>query len=323
MKSITKTSISNEQIIRLAKRGFGAEAVVEDISELKDGFFNTAYLVSINGRKTVLKVSPPGDVGVMRYEKNLMSNEVAVLRAMKGTGKIPVPGVLYYGTDRDIIGNEYFFMEFVQGLPMNNIQEKLTEAQKQRISRQLGIIAKEISDIPSQYFGDISDSEKQFPTWKEAFHFMIAELLEDARDKAVELPMSFGEITEAINKYGDTLEQVEKAVLVHKDLWMGNIFVDGEGAEIKGIVDCERAVYGDMLLEPVCGFLLEDSCFMTNFYGKSELTADENIRTILYRIYLFLIMIIECSFRRYQDDWLEKWAREQLETAWSDLGKLK
>ncbi len=323
MKSITKTNISKEQIIYLVKKGFGQEAVADDIVELEEGFFNTAYLVTVNGTKTVLKVAPPKDVAVMRYEKNLMRNEVTVLRAMSETGKIPVPRVLYYDTDRDMIDNEYFFMEFVQGSPMNNIHENLTEVQKQQVSEQLGKIAKEITNVYSEYFGDISNKEKQFPTWKEAFNFMIAELVKDAREKEAQLPIAYDEIGMLFNKHSHVLDKVEKASLVHKDLWMGNIFIDEHTAEIKGIVDCERAVYGDVLLEPVCGFLLEDSVFMNNFYGKAELTSDEKIRTMLYRFYLLLIMIIECSFRLYEDDWLEKWAREQLGAAIADLAGLQ
>ena len=115
------------------------------------------------------------------------------------------------------------------------------------------------------------------------------------------------------------LNKVEKACLLHKDLWKGNIFVDPQTAKIQGIVDCERAIYGNVLLELVCGELLQDTIFLNNFIGRTYLEKDEQIRTVLYRIYLYLILVIECSFRQYDLEDSDKWAREQLDKALEEL----
>nr|WP_312291943.1 hypothetical protein [Clostridium chromiireducens] len=44
MVSITKTKVLNEQIIKMTKRAFGEDVVVQDIIELKGGFFNAVYI---------------------------------------------------------------------------------------------------------------------------------------------------------------------------------------------------------------------------------------------------------------------------------------
>jgi len=320
MDSLTKTSISNEQIAQMVRKAFGENTTINEIKELKEGFFNTAYMLTLgDDTKTVLKVSPPKDITVMRYEKNIMENEVHVLNTIFSSGTVPVPKVLCYDRARDIIDNEYFFMEFLQGSPLNNIYDEFTQQQQNSISTELGIYAKRITDIKSEYFGDISQENKQFTTWSEAFLFMIKELLDDAKDNKVKLPYDYNEIYKMIENKRDVLNMVEKASLVHKDMWQGNIFVDPQTAKIQGIVDCERAVYGDMLLELVCGFLSEDTIFINNFIGRSYLEKDEQFRLILYRIYLYLIMIIECSYRQYPSDDLENWARGQLNEAFEDL----
>lgn len=301
-------------------KAFGENAAVKEIKELKDGYFNTAYLVTLmENQKVVLKVSPPKDVTVMRYEKNIMTNEVHVLNKIYASGDVPVPKVLCYDQDRDIIDNEYFFMEFIQGFPLNNIYDELTETQRNSISLELGRYAKQITGLKSEHFGDILQKDKQYNTWSEAFLFMIKELLDDAKDKKVQLPYGHNQIYQIIEKNQNVLNKVEKACLLHKDLWKGNIFVDPQTAKIQGIVDCERAIYGDVLLELVCGELLQDTIFLNNFIGRTYLEKDEQIRTVLYRIYLYLILVIECSFRQYDLEDSDKWAREQLDKALEEL----
>jgi len=88
-----------------------------------------------------------------------------------------------------------------------------------------------------------------------------------------------------------------------------------------GIVDCERAIYGDTLLELVCGFLLDDENFMKSYTGGVALEKDEKIRIVLYQIYLYLIMVIECSYRQYSDESSSEWANTQLQVALTDLQK--
>lgn len=320
MSSITKTNISNENIVNIVKKAFGENTAINKIKEIKEGFFNTAYCLTIQGnQKIVLKVSPPKHVRVMRYEKDIMENEIEVLKILSSTVNVPVAKVLYYDGARDLIENEYFFMEYIEGLPLDNIYDELNEVQRNCISSELGKYVKQITGIKSDFFGDISKKDKQFSTWSETFLFMIKELLDDAKDIRVKLPYDYNTIYNLIKKYSDILDKVEKASLVHKDLWKGNIFVNPQNPEITGILDFERAIYGDILLEPVCGFLLHDTVFMNSFIGRTYLEEDEKVRSIIYSIYLFLIMVIECSYRRYPWENCDKWARKQLLDALEEL----
>lgn len=324
MSSITKTIISKEDIVNIVKKAFGEDTDINIIKEIKQGFFNTAYCLTIKGnQKVVLKVSPPKHVKVMRYEKDIMENEIVVLNKLNSTINVPVAKVLNYDCDRDIIENEYFFMEYIKGTPLDNVYDELTENQRNAISSELGKYVRQITSIKSDYFGDISKKDKQFNTWSEAFLFMIKELLYDARDIRLKLPYEYDTIYNLIDKYSDVLDKVDEASLVHKDLWKGNIFVDTENPEITGILDFERAIYGDALLEPVCGFLLHDTAFMNSFIGRTYLEEDEKIRVIIYSIYIFLIMVIECSYRQYPWENSDKWARKQLTDSLEELMNLK
>lgn len=320
MSSITKTNISKENIVSIVKKAFGEDTVISKIKEIKEGFFNTAYgLIIQDNHKIILKISPPKHAKVMRYEKDIMENEIKVLNILNSKVNVPVAKVLYYDCDRDIIENEYFFMDFIDGTPLDNIYDELTDIQRNSISSQLGKYVKQITSIKSDFFGDISKKNKQFDTWSKAFLFMIKELLDDAKDVRVKLPYGYNTIYHLIEEYSDILDKVKEASLVHKDLWKGNIFVNPHNPEITGVLDFERSIYGDALLEPVCGFLLHDAAFMNSFIGRTYLEEDEKIRSIIYSIYLFLITVIECSYRSYPWENCDKWARKQLVDALDEL----
>ncbi|ERJ11012.1 aminoglycoside phosphotransferase family protein [Haloplasma contractile] len=313
MESITKTKVTTEHIDRMVRKAFGEEIEVANIEELTEGYFNTAYLVTLNnGDKSVLKVSPSEDVTVMSYEKNLMKTEVFTLESIYSIGGIPVPKVLYYDKNKEIINSDYFFMEFVEGKPLNNVRDQLTSEQYNKISSQLGDYAKKINSLDGNYFGSISRVDKRYNTWSDAFLSMIKELLDDAENMNVLLPCKSNELYSMISGYQEVLNKVKKPSLVHKDMWEGNIFIDPKSSRITGIIDCERALFGDPLIEIVCGFLVENKRFMDTYMGKTELNKDEYIRVTLYKVYLFLLMVIEGAYRQYSDNSIENWAREQL-----------
>ncbi len=323
MDSVTKTRLSSIQLAEMVKRAFGNSVIPEQTIELTDGFFNSAYMLKLtNGVKTVLKVSPSREIKVMRYEKNIMHTEVHVLNKLFSLKSIPVPKILYYDRSYDITECEFFFMDFIEGIPLNKLRAELSEAQYKSINAEAGTYAKQIRSIESSYFGYISQDNKRFDSWGDAFINMITELLDDASSMHVVLPCSQQKIYDIANENRDILNIVKIPSLVHKDLWEGNIFVDPTKAKITGIVDFERALYGDSLLEPVCGFLLDSEEFMLNYFGKTSLSHEEKIRAALYKIYLFLLMVIECPFRQYPGDNCDKWQREQLDLALNEIKKL-
>ena len=93
---------------------------------------------------------------------------------------------------------------------------------------------------------------------------------------------------------------------------------------IVGILDHERAFYGDPLIEyGFNGVLLPDFGDPAAFqrgYGKTELTEQERRRRQLYGIHLSLIMIVETVYRKIADPAGYVWAREQLDQTMASFG---
>jgi len=148
---------------------------------------------------------------------------------------------------------------------------------------------------------------------------MIDEILTDAQEKDVSLPYAYDEIRRIYGQYTAILDEVKKPSLVHKDLWEGNIFVDVTTATITGIIDCERALFGDPIMEIDCGLLRGNQDFLLVFLGRDTLTPHEQIRSNLYNVYLYLLIVCEIPFRKYPDPQMEEWGRNQLNRAFDVL----
>ena len=319
MDSVTKRKLEKDTVLQLVKTAFGNDVQVEAINELTDGYFNNSYYILLtHGEKIVLKVAPKDDVKVLRYEKELMKTEVFVLDQISKVN-VPVPKILFKDDRNKIIDSHYFFMEYVEGVPLNSLRDDMSPEIYDAMSGDLGVFAKRISDIKGEYFGFINIKNRRFDKWYDCFRMMISDLMEDAESEKVILPIAKDEALSIIDKNQQHLNEIKSPYLVHKDLWDGNIFVDADNYEITGIIDCERALLGDPLLEPVCGFLDENNIFMKNFYGKTILDDSEKIRVKLYKFYLFLLMVIECPYRQYNEPNFELWARDNLVDSIRDL----
>ena len=163
---------------------------------------------------------------------------------------------------------------------------------------------------------------QRFPTWRQAFLAMLDDLLADGLARRVDLPVDYGTLRAMVGRLAPVLDTVRTPQLVHWDLWDGNIFVDPPSGRITGIIDFERALWGDPLMEFQYR-TLELSPAFARGYGQSLLDSPTAVpRRVLYNIYLYLIMLIECAYRDYETDDQERWARQQLTAALKRLETL-
>jgi aminoglycoside phosphotransferase (APT) family kinase protein len=319
MDSITKTKVSHSQIEAMVTRAFGQAITLVEAKELTEGYFNTGYLITTSDQtKSVLKIGPMPYVQVMRYEKDIMNMEVHVLKQLHTLPNLPSPTVLFHDTSRELLQSDYFFMSFIQGSALFEVKNQLNETQKATLSKELGHYVKSIGHITSDRFGYILQPDRSYTTWSQCFLSMIDEILLDAQEKEVSLPFDYNEIRRIFKNYETLLDEVKKPSLVHKDLWEGNIFVDVVTTRITGIIDCERALFGDPIMEIDCGLLRGNQDFLFAFLGRT-LTVQEQTRSNLYNVYLYLLIVCEIPFRQYPDAQMEEWGRNQLNRAFEVL----
>ena len=152
-------------------------------------------------------------------------------------------------------------------------------------------------------------------TWRAAFLDMVNAVLADAETFAVKLPRPIADILEWFNARAAVLDEVTTPVLVHFDLWDGNILVEsGPGRHrIAALIDAERAFWGDPLAEFVSlalyGDIERDAAFLDGYRaagGAINFDIAARRRLSLYRAYLYLIMWVETAPRRFGQELLDR-----------------
>jgi aminoglycoside phosphotransferase (APT) family kinase protein len=309
-----KRLLSEQDLAAIIQHAFGQ--ALASSTELTDGWANSAYLVRMrDGREVVVKAAPPDSVVLMDYERGLMETEVSVLRLVKQTGLVPVPEVYIYDVTQTFVDCDYFIMEKLAGEPYNKVKNEYTDEQRAAIERKLGSYNRQINEIKGEQFGLYAPSLEKFATWKAAFSRLMAGVLADGERAGVQLPVSYPAIRAAVAARVDALDEVHEPRLVHWDLWDGNVFV--HAGEITGIIDFERALWGDPLIENYFSHFYQSSAFREGYGADAERSQGEHERRALYDLYMDLIMYIECAYREYEDKEHIEWAREIVEQGWS------
>ncbi|MBT2292101.1 aminoglycoside phosphotransferase family protein [Paenibacillus albidus] len=316
MESYTKAKLEAGQLSQLVEAAFGSEISLVSSKELTGGMFNAAYDLELsNGKAVILKVAPSQEAETLSYEKNIMRTEVEALRLVHKMGMVPVPEVYSYDESLARIPYPYFFMEKIEGEPYNEVKGSLAPETIEEIETALGRYNRAINEVRGNHFGVFNQTAETGTgaSWRDTFGSMMNGLLEDGQRLNVVLPASYEEVQQAIADYLPELDVVTEARLVHWDLWNGNVFV--KDGRIVSIIDWERALWGDVLLEYYFRHF-ENSPGFNQGYGATFDSPNEARRKKLYDLYLDLILVIECYSRQYEDQSHMKWTHENLAESW-------
>jgi aminoglycoside phosphotransferase (APT) family kinase protein len=328
MESLTKRKVTQDEIQALAERAFRGVGV-HSATELTDGWFNAVYdVVLADGREVVLKIAPPPETRTLAYEHDMMRGELEFFRRAAEVGAA-VPALLHADTTRTLIESDWLFMAKLGGETVADLTKTLTEEELGEVRRELGREVARLHTATADSFGYPNPrSRSRQATWRGSFLAMVDDVLRDGVELGVELP--WPRLAEVFAAHADALDAVTVPRLVHYDLWDNNAFVvEHEGRRaIEGIIDGERAFYGDPLAEFVALDLgLELDHYPTLLEGYEEvadwpLAADPGARRrlALYKIYLGLIMFTEGPTRGFAGpahqtylDWIGAIVQSELE----------
>lgn len=273
--------------------------------ELAEGTFNSAYRLRMtDGRDLVLKVAPDPAAPVMGYEHGMMRTEELFYRT--AYGRAPVPEVVHASYERTVVGSDLLLMTWRPGRTLYSRRAERGSDAWIRLRSELGGLVASLQRVTGPGFGY---PQKGLATdWRTAFLGMFDAVLADARRFDAALPVPADRIAELAHTRAGLLDEVETPVLVHFDLWPGNVLVEDtdRGPRISALVDGERAFWGDPLAEAVSlalfGDITDDQAFLRGYRaGGGVLDTDTRTRRrlALYRSYLYLIMLVEAVPRGY------------------------
>ncbi|MFE3738459.1 phosphotransferase family protein [Streptomyces sp. NPDC059134] len=296
-------------------------ALVRSRTELADATFNTVYRVRLSGegpghRSLVVKIAPDPTGPTLRYEHGIMRTEGLFYAA--AAGRAPVPEVVCADFSRELIDTDFLVLSDLPGTNWHAAREEIGDDERAALRAELGAMVAAVHRVTGPAFGypqtlsaDRSGAlPPSQPGWRAVFLAMVDAVLADAETFGVRLPEPVGRIRETVGASADPLDAVTTPALVHFDLWDGNVLVDrpapGAAPRISGLVDGERAFWGDPLAELVSLALFDDierdEAFLGGYRsagGRVVFDAETRRRLALYRCYLYLIMLVEAVPRGF------------------------
>jgi aminoglycoside phosphotransferase (APT) family kinase protein len=281
----------------LISRALGRRA--GSLWELTEGSYAALWRARLDdGREVVVKLAPPSMVDLLSYELDIIRTE-ALFYELATQTDVPVPALLHADLDGPI---QYLIMSAVDGVPWSGVDRRLAAADRRRLRRELGRHVAALHQITSTSYGYPQQPAMTATSWTAAFFAMIDGVLADAVRFRADLPLPGDRIARAVRAHAQVLDEVSVAALVHFDLWPGNVLLDLGGARpsIAGLIDHERAFWGDPVADfvslDVFGAGERDQDLLGGYLeggGRMVLTASTQVRLALYRLYLYLIMLVE------------------------------
>lgn len=312
MESITKRKLGNPEIELLVKNAFGNQADIRAIKSMDDGWFNAVYMIIAGDMEMILKIAPPEGIKTLRYERNVMNAEVDTLKLINNFANIPIPKVLFYDNTKRLLDSEYFFMTKIAGTPYLKIKDTLSQSDRTAIEIEIGEIERKINNIKGASFGYVSRDAKKSTKWSEAFWNMFFDILLDGKDNEVKLPAEYVAISKLVSARLRVFDQVTEPHLVHWDLYDGNIMINN--GKISGIIDFEKSLWGDPLMNVYFSNLYDNSGYCKGYQNEIPGSRESKCRRIIYNIYMYLVMMMECKYRKYNNEGHEQWIYHSLET---------
>jgi len=298
---------------------------------LTGGTFNAVHLVSVaDGTRLVVKIPPGPETPLLRYEQQgILATEALYYQLAAECRDVTVPDVVAVDT-ADAAGG-YLVMTECPGTPWPQLAPPPAGAERDELRAVLGGQVARLHTITGTGFGYPSESVGPLrETWRAAFLDMVNAVLADAQTFAVTLPRPIADIVEWFNARAVALDEVTTPVLVHFDLWDGNILVEPGpvGHRIGALIDAERAFWGDPLAEFVSlalfGDIERDTAFLAGYRaagGTVTFDVAARQRLWLYRAYLYLIMWVEAIPRQASQEslvWLDSRVFQPLAAALRD-----
>lgn len=305
---ITKNRQPESVINEMIRKAFPSKTAA-NIKELTEGMCNVTYNITFSdGEECILKIAAKDRTGNTSNEIRLMDAEVTAMQLVREKCSFKVADVFAYDTSGTICDGDYFFMEKLPGVNYSFIKDKLSEETNRNIAREIGMISGQLCKITNPQFGFLGDTER-YDSLSDFVRRMLTNLISDGQKKDVDWGCDAELLLKGFEEEKHIFDEARFATLVHWDMWEGNVFVDGD--HVSGIIDWERAMWGEAFMDDRFRKHNRNKDFLDGF-GKVNFTETELKRLRWYDIILYMTMMVEVFYREFEDKGQYYRSRDQL-----------
>ena len=239
-----------------------------------------------------------------------MATEVAALRLVRERTTVPVPRVLWSDTSCRRLPSPLFVMDHCPGRLLSELRPMIDAGQQQFVDAQVAGFLRQMNSITHTSFGRQAPSAPTFARWSSAFVALFDDALADGEAASVELPVASETIRALTRESGDRARRGDRrpASCIGICGTRTSSSTQTRSASLASSTSNGRSG-ADPLMEGQFFAKSDDATFL-DAYGQAMLTtAGSRRRRLLYDLYLFVIMTVEVSYRRYPTDDIERFAR--------------
>jgi fructosamine-3-kinase len=197
---------------------------------------------------------------------------------------VPVARILAFDDSHELIDRDFLVMERLLGQPLTQMRN----VNYSFVLRQVGGYLAQVHRLTEDRYGYLGAHMpmKSQNTWVEAFEVMWNKMIDDIAAVGYYDADESRLMRSLLDQYIALFDRPVSASLLHMDIWHQNILVD-EAGNVTGIVDWDRALWGDPEIEfavlDYCG--ISEPAFWEGYGQQRDVSDPARIRQVFYLLY--------------------------------------
>lgn len=221
----------------LAAHGLSAGEPVS-LTPLSGGQSNPTYIVDTADRRMVLRKKPPG---TLLASAHAIDREYRVMGALRDTG-VPVPRMLAYCEDSDLLGTPFYLMEFVQGrVLLDQSLPGMEPRERTQTYREMVRVLAALHQVDWRAVG-----LEGFGKPGNYFQRQVARWTRQCEASVLPLPPALRRLMEWLPAH---IPDRDQTTLLHGDFRLDNLVFHPREPRVIAVLDWELSTLGDPLAD--------------------------------------------------------------------------
>ena len=208
------------------------------VAPLSGGQSNPTFRISIKDRSYVLRKKPPG---LLMASAHAIDREYRVMNALQGSN-VPVPRMLAYCEDTQIVGTPFYVMEFLEGrVLVDQSLPGMAPAERGAIYREMNRVIAALHGIDYQALG-----LETFGKPGNYFARQIARWSRQCSESTLPVNSAMQQLMDWLPAH---IPEGDETTLVHGDYRLDNLVFHATEPRVIGVLDWELSTLGHPLAD--------------------------------------------------------------------------